>query len=60
MILGAIVAFLVVLPMALPREINTLRHFSVLGVFCALYLVLAILIVFWSDRDLVPDPIKNI
>jgi len=57
---GAILAFLVVLPMALPREMNSLRHASVLGVFCTMYFVFALVIIFWTDKGLVPDPMHNL
>lgn len=45
--------------MAIPRAVNTLKYVSALGVICAVYLGLAITLIFWFDRTLVPDPIAN-
>jgi hypothetical protein len=45
--------------MSLPRSINALRFSSAFGVFCSVYLCFAITIIFWANKNLVPDPIQN-
>ena len=45
--------------MSIPRSINSLRFTSVFGVLCSVYLILAITIIYWSDRDLVPHPFEK-
>jgi hypothetical protein len=45
--------------MSLPRSINALRFSSAFGVFCSVYLCFAVTIIFWANKNLVPDPIQN-
>jgi amino acid permease len=46
--------------MSIPRKVNALRFTSALGVACAIYLGIAVTVIFWADRSLVPDPIENL
>ena len=46
--------------MCLPRRVNALRFSSAFGVLCAIYLGIAITLIFWFDKDLVKDPIANL
>jgi amino acid permease len=46
--------------MSLPRSVNALRYSSLFGVICAVYLGIAITLIFWCDRDLVPKPFENL
>mmetsp|Transcript_93983 Transcript_93983/g.129442 ORF Transcript_93983/g.129442 Transcript_93983/m.129442 type:complete len:205 (-) Transcript_93983:484-1098(-) len=52
--------FLLLLPMALPRQINRLRYTSLLGVLGSVYLCFAVFIIFWFNKDVVPEPRKNL
>lgn len=45
--------------MSLPRSVHSLKYASAFGVMCAVYLGMAITMIFWTDRSLVPDPIQN-
>jgi amino acid permease len=51
---------LILFPLALPRKVNALRFSSALGVLCAIYLSLAVTVIFWVDNELVADPIENL
>jgi hypothetical protein len=52
--------FVVLLPMSIPRQVNTLRYFSAMGVVCGVYLSVALFFMFWFDRDVVPSPGENL
>ncbi|TNV80099.1 hypothetical protein FGO68_gene9741 [Halteria grandinella] len=56
---GTIFSFFILFPMSLPRSINALRFSSAFGVLCSVYLCLAVTVIFWSDRTMVPDPWEN-
>jgi amino acid permease len=56
---GTALSFIVLLPMSIPRQTNSLRYFSAMGVICSLYLALGLFFLFWCDRTLVPSPIEN-
>ena len=45
--------------MSIPRSVHTLKYASIFGVICAAYLGLAITMIFWVDRSLVPSPTEN-
>lgn len=45
--------------MSIPRSVHSLKYASVFGVVCAGYLGLAITLIFWADRTLVPEPLEN-
>ena len=45
--------------MSLPRSINALRYSSAFGVFCSIYLCIAVTVIYWANRNLVPDPLQN-
>ena len=57
---ATIFSFAMLFPMSLPRSINALRFTSFFGVLCSVYLSLAVFFVFYCDKDLVPDPKKNL
>jgi len=46
--------------MSIPRQVNTLRYFSAMGVICGVYLSVALFFLFWFDREVVPSPGENI
>lgn len=52
-----IFSFAVLFPLSIPRSISALRYSSLFGVLCSIYLVLAVIIVFWVDKKLVKDPL---
>ena len=54
-----IFTFGILFPLSIPRTISALRYSSLFGVLCSIYLVLAVIIVFWVDHKLNKDPIKN-
>ena len=56
---GTFFTFIVLLPLSIPREINQLRWSSIFGVFCSIYLGLAIMGVYFCNREVVPTPYKN-
>eukprot|EP00347_Sterkiella_histriomuscorum_P011277 403373068 len=56
---GTIYAFGILFPLSIPRSINQLRYSSAFGVLCSVYLCFAVIIIFWSSRTLVPDPLQN-
>ena len=56
---GTLFAFVVLFPMSIPREISALRFSSFFGVLCSVYLSLAVLFVFYCDKEVVPDPAAN-
>ncbi|CDW80480.1 UNKNOWN [Stylonychia lemnae] len=58
-IMSYIVYFGILFPISLPRSINQLRFSSVFGVLCSVYLCIAVIILFWTNKALVPDPIEN-
>ncbi|CAI2366833.1 unnamed protein product [Moneuplotes crassus] len=51
--------FFVLLPLSIPRKIGTLQFTSVFGVFCSLYLIICITLMFF-DKTIVPDMSKSI
>mmetsp|Transcript_105271 Transcript_105271/g.145620 ORF Transcript_105271/g.145620 Transcript_105271/m.145620 type:complete len:351 (-) Transcript_105271:123-1175(-) len=57
---GTIYSFIVLFPLSLPRQISALRYCSLLGVLCSIYLCLAVTIVYWSDKEIVPNPGANL
>jgi len=57
---AAIFSFGIMFPMSIPRNASALRFSSLLGVVCSVYLCLAIFCVFFLDKKIVPDPIKNL
>lgn len=57
---GALFAYLILFPMAIPRSVNKLRFSSLFGVLCSMYLCIAVTIVFFSDKTVVPSPKDNL
>lgn len=57
---GFLFAFVVMLPMSITRFVNKLRYFSFLGVLCSMYLCMAVVCVFFFDKNLVPDESENL
>jgi amino acid permease len=57
---GLLFAFLILFPMSIPRNINALRFTSLLGVLCSMYLCIIVVILFFTNRDIVPDIWANI
>jgi len=57
---GLLFSFLILFPMSIPRSVNKLRFTSLFGVLCSMYLCLAVTIVFFTNRDIVPDFKKNL
>jgi amino acid permease len=49
----------VIFPMSLPRSVAVLRYSSLFGVLCSIYLVLAVMFVFFLNRKIVPSPELN-
>lgn len=45
--------------MSIPRNASALRFSSLFGVLCSMYLSLAVMCVFFTNRELVPSPSKN-
>lgn len=52
-------SFIILLPMAIPRDISALRFSSLFGVLCSMYLSLAVFCVFFSNKELVPSTTDN-
>ena len=57
---ATVFSFGMLFPMSLPRSINALRFSSLFGVLCSVYLSLAVFCVFYSDKDLVPNPSQQL
>lgn len=53
-------SFCILLPLSLPRTINQLRPSSVFNVLCSVYLCIAVVLVFFTDRSVVPDIQANL
>lgn len=56
---GAVITYGIIFPISLPRTVNALRYASAFGVFCVIYLAIAIFVIFWADDRLVPSPLEN-
>ena len=56
---ASIYVFFILIPMSLPRKINTLRFSSLIGVICTAYFILWIMLLFFFDRKLVPNIENN-
>jgi len=56
---GVAFSFLILFPMSIPRNASALRYSSLLGVLCSMYLSLAVTIVFFTDKDIVPNTKDN-
>ena len=46
--------------MSIPRNASALRFSSLFGVLCSMYLCIAVVIVFFTDDDMVPDVSSNL
>ena len=57
---GAFFSFIILLPMSIPRQVNSLRYFSAMGVVCGVYLSLTLFFMFWFDREVVSSPVENL
>jgi len=56
---GLIFAFCILFPMSIPRNASALRFSSLFGVLCSMYLCVAVVIVFFTDKTVVPSPTAN-
>jgi len=56
---GLVYSYLILLPMSIPRNASALRFSSLFGVLCSMYLCVAVVIVFFTDKDVVPAPSEN-
>lgn len=52
---GLSFAMLIMFPMSIPRSINALRFTSLFGVLCSMYLCITVCVVFFTNREVVPD-----
>jgi amino acid permease len=57
---GLLFSFLILFPMSIPRSINALRFSSLFGVLCSMYLCIAVTVVFFTNRDIVPSTSDNL
>ena len=55
-----IYTFLILIPMSIPRKINTLRFSSLIGVILTTYFIILIIWLFFFDRKLVPSISQNL
>lgn len=58
---GCIYTYVILLPMSLPRQLNSLRFSSVFGVLCSMYLALAVMFLFLTDfdKEIIPSKSEN-
>lgn len=54
-----IFTFVIMFPMSIPRAASALRYSSLFGVLCSMYLCVAVVIVFYTDKNVVPDTSRN-
>jgi len=54
-----IFSFVVMFPMSIPRNASALRYSSLFGVLCSMYLCIAVVIVFYTDPNVVASPSAN-
>ena len=54
-----IFTFFIFFPLSLPQNLSALRFSSALGVFCTLILGVVIIMQFFSNKQLVPEPMRN-
>lgn len=52
---STVYTFLILIPVSIPRTINALRFNSMFGVLCSFYLVICLVIMFFVDKNLVPN-----
>ena len=57
---GCVFSFCIMFPMSLPRNASALRFTSLFGVLCSMYLALAVFFVFFTDKNVVPEPSHNL
>ena len=57
---GIIFSFGIMFPMSIPRSASALRFTSLFGVLCSMYLCLGVTGLFFSSKDIVADPSKNL
>ena len=57
---GFVFCFCIMLPMSITRSASALRFTSLFGVICSMYLSVAVMAVFFSDKAVVPEPSKNL
>ena len=57
---GIFFTYCILLPMSIPRNASALRFTSLFGVLCSMYLCIAVVIVFFTDKTMVPDPLHNL
>lgn len=56
---GGLFSYLILLPMSIPRSVAALRFTSLFGVLCSMYLTIAVIVVFFTNKKLVPSPSDN-
>ena len=57
---GTVFAFGILFPLALARDLNQIRFTNQLGVVCNLYLCVVVMIEFFTNDAINPDPIGNL
>mmetsp|Transcript_19388 Transcript_19388/g.18498 ORF Transcript_19388/g.18498 Transcript_19388/m.18498 type:complete len:285 (+) Transcript_19388:309-1163(+) len=53
-------SFVIVLPLSIPRELSSMRFAAVLSVVCSVTVTTTIVLEFFTNKDLVPDPADNL
>ena len=57
---GTVFAFGILFPLALARDLNQIRFTNQLGVVCNLYLCVVVMMEFFTNEAIIPDPIGNL
>lgn len=57
---GAVFAYGILFPLSLARDLNQIRFTNQLGVICNLYLCLIVMVEFFTNDAVVPDPMANL
>lgn len=56
---GTLYAFVLVFPLSLPRTVGKLTYASAIGVVCTFYVSIVVTVIFFSNRNVVPNPWEN-
>ena len=57
---GIIFTYCILFPMSVPRNASALRFTSLFGVLCSMFLCFAVILVFFTDKTMVPSPSDNL
>ena len=52
---GCIFTYFILFPISVPRKVNILRYSSLSSVICSIYLSIAVFLIFFIDKNVVPD-----